>query len=428
MNSLLATKINDFMELYCNTWAFSGSILVAEKGETIIKKGYGQASIEHSIPNTSQTKFRICSITKQFTAMAVMMLQEKGLLSVNDRVYKFFPEYQELDKRITIHHLLTHTSGLQYLFGQNFPIMYSKAKHTHEDMFNVFKNKPLLCEPGEMWNYSNYGYYLLGCIVEKVSGVTYDEFLKKNIFEPLNMKNTGNEKNKAIVPGLANGYYLNDNDLMHTDYVNMDTTFGSGDIYSTVEDMLIWDQALYNGGLVSEETLDTIFSSYANSGERGTEDNDYGYGWFIDKKYGRKRISHDGGGLGFITEFHRYINEQVSIIVLSNYGFTAVWRIADILAAIVFQEEYSFPDRPLEYALESKIYEEYMGVYKCDGEKLTVGRDKEKMFFVIDDEYIIPMYPISETEFHHTWIDESYTFSKDENGELHFWGAKKQDA
>ncbi|WP_346939789.1 serine hydrolase domain-containing protein [uncultured Clostridium sp.] len=369
----------------------------------------------------------MCSITKQFTAMAVMMLQENGLLNVNDNIYKFFPEYQELDKRITIHHLLTHTSGLQYLFGPNFPIMYSKSKHTHEDMFNIFKDKPLLCEPGEMWNYSNYGYYLLACIIENVSGVTYDEFLKKNIFEPLNMWNTGIEKNKAIVPGLANGYYLNDNDLMHTDYVNMDTTFGSGAIYSTVEDMLIWDQALYNGGLVSEETLDTIFSPYANSGERGTEDNDYGYGWFIDKMYGRKRVSYDGGGLGFTTEFHRYINEQVSIIVLSNYGFTAVWRIADILAAIVFQEEYHFPNRPLKYDLDYNAYEKYMGVYKCDGEKLTVGRDKEKIFFVIDDEYIIPMYPISETEFHHTWIDESYTFSKDENGDLYFWGAKKQD-
>jgi len=426
MNSVLAAKINDFMELYCDTWAFSGSILVAQNGETIIKKGYGQASIEHSIPNTSKTKFRICSIAKQFTAMAVMMLQENGLLSVNDNIYKFFPEYQELDKRITIHHLLTHTSGLQYLFGPNFPIMYSKSKHTHEDMFNIFKDKPLLCEPGEMWNYSNYGYYLLGCIVEKVSDVTYDEFLKKNIFEPLNMKNTGIEKNKAIVPGLANGYYLNDNDLMHTDYVNMDTTFGSGAIYSTVEDMLIWDQALYNGGLVSEETLDTIFSPYANSGERGTEDNDYGYGWFIDKMYGRKRISHDGGGLGFITGFDRYINEQVSIVVLSNYGFTAVWRITDILAAIVFQEEYEFPSRPLKYDLDYQVYEKYMGVYKDECTKLTVGRDQEKMFFILDDEYIIPMYPISETEFHHTWIDESYSFHKDENGELYFCGAKKQ--
>jgi CubicO group peptidase (beta-lactamase class C family) len=426
MNSVLAAKINDFMELYCNTWAFSGSILVAQKGETIIKKGYGQASIEHSIPNTSKTKFRICSITKQFTAMAVMMLQENGLLNVNDNIYKFFPEYQELDKRITIHHLLTHTSGLQYLFGPNFPIMYSKSKHTHEDMFNIFKDKPLLCEPGEMWNYSNYGYYLLACIIENVSGVTYDEFLNKNIFEPLNMKNTGIEKNKAIVPGLANGYYLNDNDLMHTDYVNMDVALGSGEIYSTVEDMLIWDRALYNGELVSEKILNTIFSPYANSGERGTEDNDYGYGWFIDKMYGRKRISHDGGGLGFITGFDRYINEQVSIIVLSNYGFTAVWRIADILAAIMFQEEYEFPSRPLKYDLDYQVYEKYMGVYKDECTKLTVERDQEKMFFILDDEYIIPMYPISETKFHHTWIDESYSFHKDENGELYFCGAKKQ--
>jgi CubicO group peptidase (beta-lactamase class C family) len=257
-------------------------------------------------------------------------------------------------------------------------------------MINLFRDLPLLCEPGEAWNYSNFGYYLLGWIIESISGVSYDEFLKKNIFEPLNMKDTRVERDKKIIQGLATGYYLNDDELIRFKYMDIDLALGSGDMHSTVEDMLLWDKALYTEDLVSKNTLDLIFTPYANSGETGSEDNDYGYGWFIEKKYGRNRISHGGGGLGFITEFHRYVNEEVSIVVL-------------------------------------KLYESYIGTYKDNTEKLTVGQDNGKMFFVIDDEYIIPMFPISENQFHHTWIDESYRFSKDENGDHWFCGMKKQE-
>jgi CubicO group peptidase (beta-lactamase class C family) len=389
LNSIV-TEINDFMDLYCKTWPFSGSILVSKKGQAVFKKGYGLASQEYNIPNTPQTKHRICSITKQFTAMAVMILQERGMLSVHDKVNKYLPDYKELDERITIHHLLTHSSGLQYLFGKKFEESFDNSKHKHEDMINLFRDLPLLCEPGEAWNYSNFGYYLLGWIIESISGVSYDEFLKKNIFEPLNMKDTRVERDKKIIQGLATGYYLNDDELIRFKYMDIDLALGSGDMHSTVEDMLLWDKALYTEDLVSKNTLDLIFTPYANSGETGSEDNDYGYGWFIEKKYGRNRISHGGGGLGFITEFHRYVNEEVSIVVL-------------------------------------KLYESYIGTYKDNTEKLTVGQDNGKMFFVIDDEYIIPMFPISENQFHHTWIDESYRFSKDENGDHWFCGMKKQE-
>ncbi len=425
MNSLIAEKISEFMDLYCKTWPFSGSILVSQKGQAIFKKGYGLASHEYNIPNTAQTKYRICSITKQFTAMAIMILQERGLLNVHDKANKYLQEYKELDERITIHHLLTHTSGLQYLFGSDFEKSLNNPKHKHEYMINMFKDLPLLCEPGQAWNYSNFGYYLLGCIIENISGISYDEFLQQNIFKPLNMNDTGVERDKKIIQELATGYYLNGDEIIRHKYMNIDLAFGSGDIYSTVEDMLLWEKALYTEELVSKKTLDLVFTPYANSGETGSEDNDYGYGWFIEKKYGRDRISHGGGGLGFITEFHRYVTEEISIIILSNYGFTAVWRISEIIAAILFQEEYSFPSKPLQYSLEPGLYESYIGTYKGDIEKLEVKQENGKIFFVIDDEYVIPMFPISENRFHHSWIDESYVFSKDENGDLYFCGIKK---
>jgi CubicO group peptidase (beta-lactamase class C family) len=427
MKNLIVEKINEFMDMYCKTWAFSGSILVSQKGQTIFKKGYGFASQEYNIPNTAQTKHRICSITKQFTAMAIMILQERGLLNVHDKANKYLPEYKELDERITIHHLLTHTSGLQYLFGSDFEKSLNNPKHKHEYMINIFRDLPLLCEPGQAWNYSNFGYYLLGCIIENVSGISYDEFFQQNIFKPLNMNDTGVERDKKIIHGLATGYYLNGDEIIRHKYMNIDLAFAGGDIYSTVEDMLLWDKALYTEKLVSKKTLDLIFTPYANSRETGNEDNDYGYGWFIVKKHGRDKISHDGGGLGFITDFNRYVNEEISIVVLSNYGFTAVWRISEIIAAILFQEEYSFPSKPQQYSLEPGLYESYMGTYKDDILKLDVKQEDGKMFFVIDEEYVIPIFPISKNRFHHCWIDESYTFSKDENGNIQFWGLNKID-
>ncbi len=425
MNASMISEIENFMDLYCNTWPFSGSVLVSKNGETVFKKGYGFASHEYNIPNTPQTKHRICSITKQFTAMAIMMLQERGKLSTHDNARKYMPDYNELDERITIHQLLTHTSGLQYLFGAEFEKTMNQPKHKRSHMIDAFRNLPLICEPGQAWNYSNFGYYLLACIIENASGMTYDVFLTENIFKPLNMYNTGVERDKKIIEGLATGYYLNDESLIRFKYMNIDLAFGSGDIYSTVEDMQLWNLALSSEKLVSKETLDLIFTPYACSGETESEGNDYGYGWFIEEKFGRNRISHGGGGLGFITEFHRYDSEELSIIVFSNYGFTSVMRIIDIIAAFMLEEKVAFPNKPPIYELESGVFDRYIGTYKNDIEKFTVYQDEGKMYFMIDEEYVIPIFPVSPTNFHHTWIDESYTFYKDDNDDLCFCGAKK---
>lgn len=239
------------------------------------------------------------------------------------------------------------------------------------------------------------------------------------------MYNTGVERDKKIIEGLATGYYLNDESLIRFKYMNIDLAFGSGDIYSTVEDMQLWNLALSSEKLVSKETLDLIFTPYACSGETESEGNDYGYGWFIEEKFGRNRISHGGGGLGFITEFHRYDSEELSIIVFSNYGFTSVMRIIDIIAAFMLEEKVAFPNKPPIYELESGVFDRYIGTYKNDIEKFTVYQDEGKMYFMIDEEYVIPIFPVSPTNFHNTWIDESYTFYKDDNDDLCFCGTKK---
>ncbi len=410
-------KLEEYMDSYVDTWPFSGSVSIAKHGKVIFEKGYGMASIEHSVPNTLNTKFRIWSITKQFTAVAILMLEEKGLLKTSDTLRSYFPNYPEFDERITIHHLLTNTSGLfNYTNVPDSHKKLCKMPLTSEELISIFKDRPLEFEPGSDWDYSNSGYYLLGLIIEKISGKTYEEFLKDNVFEPLGMKNSGVDDNRTILSNKATGYYLNDESLIQCGYVDMNPVFSSGGMYSTVEDMNLWTEGLFGGRLIKKASIEKMITPYKNQ---------YGYGVFIDEQFNRRRINHGGGWEGFLTELHYYIEEGVSISVFSNYGFTAVWGISETLAAIVFGESYKFPYKPEVFQLDTKVYEEYMGIYEENGTKLTVTRKGDKLFFIIDDDYIIPMYPISETRFHHTWIDEEYQFERDSEGQLHFWGAKK---
>lgn len=413
----LVSKINEYMDKYLELWDFSGSILVAKEGEVLFKKGYGYANIEHKVPNTPETKFRLWSITKQFTAAAILMLEEKGLIDVKDSIKKYFPEYPQFDERITIHHLLTHTSGIfNYSNLAEAHKKMLKLPLTHEEVIELFKDRPLEFNPGEKWDYSNSGYHLLGLIIENVSGKTYSEFLKENIFEPLGMKNSGIDDNKTILPNMATGYYLNDDRLIHCEYVDMNIVFSSGAMYSTVEDMYLWDQALSSEKLIKKETVDRMNTPYKDS---------YGYGVFVTDKYNRRNINHSGGCEGFLTELHRYVDDKVSIVVLSNYGFTAVWKLSEVIAAIAFNENYELPKKLEEYELNPSIFQEYMGVYEDCGCKLTVTKEGDKKFFIINDEYVIPFYPISDTKFFNTWIDEAYEFTKDEKGNLSFWGLPK---
>lgn len=432
-SEVISAKIRDFMNRYMAIWPFSGTILIAQQGKVIFEEGYELASQEYSVLNTPHTKHRLCSITKQFTAMAILILEERGQLSTTDLARQYLPAYPELDGRTTIHHLLTHMSGLPYCFGSEFESRLENEKNVlrpcnrYEALFRIYRKLPLVGEPGEIFEYSNFGYLLLACIIEHVSGMSYEHFLEENIFKPLKMKDTGVERDKKIIHNLATGYYLTGEELIRHKYVNLDHAIGAGDIYSTARDLVRWDEALRTEVLISKKQLEKMFTAYASSGETGSESEDYGYGWFIDEHYGHKRISHGGGGLGFLTEFHRYPDVGISIVVLSNYGFTAVYKIAEILAAICFEQEYTFPNKPDAFQLDYRTFDEWVGTYQNDMETLLVIRKGEQYAFIIDEEYVIPMYPIAQNRFHHTWIDESYSFYRDESGNQWFMGAKKTE-
>lgn len=414
----IGNKINEYLKLYTKLWAFSGSIAAIKNGEILFKKAYGYANIEHKVKNTAETRYKIWSITKQVTAAAILILEERGLLKVEDSLKKYFPECSNLNYEITIHHLLTHTSGIfNYSNLPDSHKVFQRVPHEKADLIKMFTSEPLDFEPGTQWNYSNTGYYLLGVLIEKLSGKTYSEFLNENIFLPLGMFNTGVDDGKKIVENKASGYYLNGNDLIHCNYINMNLMFSSGGMYSTVEDLLIWDQALNNGKLLSRKSIEKMNTQYKDN---------YGYGVSIDMNGNRRFVNHNGGCEGFLAEIHRYIDDDFAVVVLSNYGFTAVNKLCKTIAAIAFGEKYEIPLKLDSVSLNPELLQSYLGIYEEDGFKLELKKEEDGLSLVLDDECILPVYPISENVLHHKWIDEEYTFTKDHEGQLYLWGVKKK--
>jgi CubicO group peptidase (beta-lactamase class C family) len=399
---------------------FSGSVLIAKDGKTLLCKGYGMANYEHDVPNTPQTIFRIASLGKQFTAMAIMQLQEQGLLSVDDTLSKYIPDYPNGDK-ITIHHLLTHTSGIP----KNSPnFKQEKIKsHTLETRIALFKDLPLDSQPGEKYNYTNSGYILLGYIIEKVSGKKYETVLKENIFAPLNMISSGYDKARFIIKNQASGYSIDGNGLINADYTDSSFRAGAGALYSTVEDLYLWDQALYSEKLLPKKSLATIFTAHVKQNKDNLNSSSYGYGWEIGKKNNRNVIEHSGEMDGFTADIKRYPDDGVCIIVLSNCDYLYVLqpnvtKITKGLAAIIFGEKYELPKKRI--AVNPEIYDQYVGKYKFKEDFfLTVTKENNKLISQVTGQEKLEVYPESETEFfNNVMIDGKISFIKDETGKI----------
>jgi CubicO group peptidase (beta-lactamase class C family) len=329
VNKVLAqdiiAKADTYLSKLTKARLFSGSVLIARNGKVLLRQGYGEADREKHLVNTAQTKFRIASLTKQFTAMAILILQTQGKLNVGDRICTYLPNCPTSWQAITIHHLLTHTSGIldfgsfpDYLTTQGLP---SSPTQT----IARFKDKPLDFQPGKKFSYSNSGYVVLGAIIEQASGKSYEAFLKAYIFVPLQMVNSGYDHNKG---DLAVGYRDQTN---VADFIDMSIPYAAGGLYSSVEDLYRWDQALYTDKLISKSLRDKMFTSFGGFG--------YGYGWGIGKEGDRPVVSHAGGVKGFSSSIARYPNDKVVIIVLGNREDANSGAIGVQLAKIVFGEK-----------------------------------------------------------------------------------------
>ena len=320
-----ATKLDEYLMTKASSQLFSGSVLVTRAGSNILRKGYGFANLEHRVPNTPETKFRLGSITKQFTAMAIMILQEQGKLSVQDTIAKHLPDVPPSWQPITIHQLLTHTSGLMHSWELPGFRQTMMVPSTPDETIARYKDKPLLSKPGEKFHYSGLGYFQLAQIIEELSGKPYGTFLREQIFDPLKMNDTGEDRQAPILAHRASGYRRVGEKLEHALPIDMPLLTGGGNLYSTIDDLSKWDQALNAGLLISKASYEAMYTPFKEN---------YAYGWVVRTERNRKQIQHGGGVSGFSTTIRRFPDDGVCIIVLSNHPGN-VDQIAGDLEAIV---------------------------------------------------------------------------------------------
>jgi CubicO group peptidase (beta-lactamase class C family) len=314
-----AQKIDALMKQYHDYGQFNGSVLVAEKGKIIYEKGFGMANMEWAIPNQPDTKFRIGSVTKQFTATLVLQLIEEGKIKLDGKLSDYLPDYRsDTGAKITIHQLLNHTSGIPSYTGRpDFFAEVSRNPYSVTDFVKKFASGDLEFEPGSKFNYNNSGYFLLGAIIEKVTGRSYDTVLKERILDPLRMTNTGYDHTAPILQKRASGYEKRPAGYVNAAYLDMSLPYAAGSIYSTVDDLYKWERSFYENKILSAESKKMMYTpGLAN----------YGYGLIIaDQPIGKtdqktKVIQHGGGINGFNSLLTRLVDKEQTIILLDNVG------------------------------------------------------------------------------------------------------------
>jgi CubicO group peptidase (beta-lactamase class C family) len=406
----LLPKFEEYAQATAKAERFSGAILVARDGKVLVSKGYGMADVENDVPNTPETKFRLGSLTKQFTAASILLLQERGKLSVQDSICKYVAPCSEAWQPITIHHLLSHTAGVPDFTG--FPDYQKTMREptTVELLITRFRALPLDFKPGEDWKYSNSGYILLGYVVEKASGKSYESFLRENIFEPLKMTSTGYDHADEIVKRRARGYSLRGEKIVNASYLDMSIPFSAGGLYSTVGDLYLWDQALYTEKLLKKQSLDAMFTAVRH---------DYGYGYGVAKLFNHRVLSHGGGIEGFVTSIQRFPDDRLTVIVLSNLEGAPSGRIARDLAAIAFGEKYELPVERVIVKVDPKIYDAYVGEYELEpGFVFTVTREGDHLMMQATGQGKTELFPTSETNFFPKVVRADITFVKDAGGHV----------
>ncbi|MEZ4778573.1 MAG: serine hydrolase [Flavobacteriaceae bacterium] len=356
-------QLDNLLGLYSEYGQFNGSVLVAHQGKTIYKKGFGFANLEWNVPNKPDTKFRIGSLTKQFTAMLVMQLVEQGKLELNAPISNYLPNYPKPNAdSVTIHHLLTHSSGIvNYTEIRSLQGNLNLHRYKPDEFVQFFSDSTLQFKPGTKFSYSNSGYFLLGLIIEKVTNKSYEQLLKENILVPLKMNNTGYDHHRTILKNRASGYQRkwNGTVLLNAPYLDMSVPYAAGAIYSTVEDLFLWDQALYTHQLLSKENTELLFKEHIQ-----TESNHYGYGWGIanvslGESDDRIKVATHGGAInGFHTLIMRNLADRSLIVLLNNTGRQPLDEINRAILGILYDKSHSLPTLSLANTLFEVINEQ----------------------------------------------------------------------
>jgi len=400
-----AARMDQIVQTFVANNQFMGTALVARGDQVLFNKGYGSANLEWNIPNAPNTKFRLGSVTKQFTAASILLLEERGKLSVGDPVKKYLPDAPAAWDKITIFHLLTHSAGIPNFTG--FPD-YQKLQPfaaTPAELVARFRDKPLEFEPGEKMSYSNSGYVLLSYLIEKTSGDTYEKFVSANIFTPLGMKDSGYDSNSAVIPHRATGYVYR-NGFQHAGFIHMSIPHGAGALYSTTEDLLKWEQGLFGGKVLKPASLEKMTKPFKN---------DYAFGLVVADKAGRKVIQHGGGIEGFNTQLQYYPESKLTVVVLGNVNGGAPDDIANKLAALAQGDTVKLTTERKEITLDPKALSRYVGAYQMgSGPTMLITLEGNQLMSKLGNQQPVAIFPESETMFFLKVVDAQLEFPKDD--------------
>ncbi len=387
------------------------ALLVAKNGEPIYKKAFGKANLELDVPMKPENVFELASITKQFTAVAILMLEEQGKLKVEDVITKFIPDYPTNDKKITVHHLLNHTSGIKSYTSMKLDSL-ARNDMSPTQIIDYFKNEPMDFDPGEQYRYNNSGYILLGYIIEVITKDTYENFIENHIFKKLNMSNSQYGSMTELVNNRASGYMQNDKGFRNADYLSLTLPYAAGSLMSTVDDLLKWQNALNNNLLIKKETFNkAINGSTLNNGEKIP----YGYGLSVTKLQGSKGYTHSGGIFGYSTNGIYLQEEDVYVIGLTNCSCKDIGAITTKVAAAAIGK--SFPNKKDAITLSEDKLKKWTGAYQFDGGVVRFITLKDgALVSQREGSTVFKIYPMSETHFIFEEGTISYHFSVDEQG------------
>jgi CubicO group peptidase (beta-lactamase class C family) len=416
----ISTKADEYLSAYARTGRFSGSVLIAKDGRILLRKGYGAASYELDVPNTPETVFRIGSITKSFTALCILQLEEQKKLNVADQVAKYIPEIPEAWQAITIHQLLTHTSGIPDYAADAAYGKFDDPQRVEAALRNS-ADKPLLNPPGASFRYSNAGYILLGRIIEKVSGLKYEDYVVRNILVPAGMSHSGYDHNQKLLKNRAHGYLFRGEHVVNAKNEDMEWAHSAGALYSTVDDLYQFDRSLASGKLFSSSLTAKAWTAYThfNAPPPFNFDADYGYGWMLGKDFGHAYLGHGGWVAGFVSQFNRYPQDDAVIILLTNIESTTPQAIMHDLAAILFGAEYHLPAVRQAVHPDRKTLEPYIGKYQAGPLEIKVWMEDGELFvFGTGQRVPFGMIAFSDREFFFNDVDSEMRFEPDPDGKV----------
>jgi CubicO group peptidase (beta-lactamase class C family) len=412
-----STKLSRYMDAFRSLHDFNGTVLAVKNDKPVFTRSFGFADPGHSIPNSTDTKFRIGSCSKQFTAISILQLQEQGKLSVKDKLSKFFPDFPASDI-ITIEMLLANRSGLNDFYQTDKYERLNSPSLTKEKIIELIRTCKLDFPPGTKYAYSNPGYFILGLIIEKASGVSFDEYITTNIFSKANMHSSGVDHNETDISNKATGFVPKGKGLAPAPFDNMACIQGCGNLYSTANDIQRYFYALKENILLSEKSRELLLTPLSENVMYGglPLNGMYAFGLMIDTIGGHHFCKHGGWCYGFKSDISMFFQENVLVIVLSNYE-SDVWSLARGIQAVLFNVQMEYPRRYKEVSIKPKMLEKFAGQYG----RIKIYMKGSHLYLIntVGDSDRIKLIPESETRFSFEGEnDRQLEFSVDNNGKV----------